>query len=283
MEKKCDNCISDNIGCDVIKKMRSDIAKLRRINWNSLLFGLLIGGFIALAIVVVWSNFCSRVKENNTPVTVQLAVKEIKDLAKTDKDAIDKVLQTTAEKAFYQGRKDAQNEFDKNFTTLLTILTIFGIAWPVIMTLVQQKLNEKELEMIKKSVTKDVEEKISLLGNNIKGLVDNLAKDVYIKQGGIMMQIAGQMKDLESKVYCELVTFMFLFHGNSLITASKVLCILKKDFDELDFWSSADKKVQVVQTIKTFLEKNTIDPQIRIIIEELQEKAIKTEVKEQDK
>lgn len=195
------------------------------------------------------------------------------------KENMDKALTAVA----YAARTEAQNEYRNNFSILLTILTIFGIAWPVIMTLVQQKLNEKELEMIKKSVTKDVEEKISLLENKTKDLVDNLAKDVYIKQGGIMAQITGQMKDLESKVYCELVTFMFLYNGNSFIVASKVLGILKKDFDELDFWSSADKKVQIVQTIKTFLEKNTIDPQIRIIIEELQEKAIRTEVKEQDK
>lgn len=161
MEKKCDNCVNDNIGCDVIKKMRSDISKLRRINWSSLLIGLLIGGFIALAIIVVWANFCSRTENNNTPVNVQLKVKEIKDLAKTDKDAVDKVLHTTAEKAFYQGRKDAQNEFDKNFTTLLTILTIFGIAWPVIMTLVQQKLNDeklRELEFLKEQVLKTQKE-----------------------------------------------------------------------------------------------------------------------------
>ena len=53
--------------------------------------------------------------------------------------------------------------------------------------------------------------------------------------------------------------------------------------ERYDFWSNADKKVQVVRTIETFLATNTIDPQIRIIIEELQEKANKTEVKEQDK
>lgn len=195
------------------------------------------------------------------------------------KENMDKALTAVA----YAARTEAQNEYKNNFSILLTILTIFGIAWPVIMTLVQQKLNEKELEMIKKSVTKDVEEKISLLENKTKGLVDNLAKDVYIKQGGIMIQIAGQMKDLENKVYCELVAFMFLFQGNSLITASKVLCILKKDFDELDFWSNADKKVQVVRTIEAFLTANVIDPQVRKRIETLQEKAIKTEVKEQDK
>ena len=93
MEKKCDNYISNNIGRNVIKKMHSDISKLRRINWSSLLLGLLIGGFVILAIVVVWANFCSRTEKNDTPINVLLTIDESKKLEKTDKDAVDKVLQ----------------------------------------------------------------------------------------------------------------------------------------------------------------------------------------------
>ena len=280
MEKKCDNCVNDNIGCDVIKKMRSDISKLRRINWSSLLIGLLIGGFIALAIIVVWANFCSRTENNNTPVNVQLKVKEIKDLAKTDKDAIDKVLHTTAEKAFYQGRKDAQNEFDKNFTTLLTILTIFGIAWPVIMTFLQHKSNEKEFKMLEERFTEITDKKIQLLKNKTTTSVDNLAKDLYIKQGGIMAQIAGQIHETSDIIYCDLVAFIFFYLGQSFTALAALKC-LQDAFKELEYWSCEDKKKQIVETIKTFLATNKIDPQVRKIIEELQEKAIKTEVKVQ--
>ena len=173
MEKKCDNCVNDNIGCDVIKKMRNDIFKLKVFNLDKYPVYLLIGGFIALAIVVVWSNFCSRVKANDTPVTVQLAVKEIKDLAKTDKDAIDKVLQSTAEKAFYQGRKKAQEEFDKNFTTLLTILTVFGIAWPVIIQMLQFKFNEKELEKIE-IAKKQADDSLQTATSAVKNAQDSI-------------------------------------------------------------------------------------------------------------
>lgn len=212
---------------------------------------------------------------NETSTTTKKS--ELPESYVISKENMDKALTAVA----YAARTEAQNEYKNNFSILLTILTIFGIAWPVIMTLVQQKLNEKELEMIKKSVTKDVEEKISLLENKTKGLVDNLAKDVYIKQGGIMAQITEQMKDLESKVYCELVTFMFLYNGKSFIVALQTLDSLKQDFDKLDFWSSEDKKLQVVRTIETFLVANVIDPQVREIIEKLQKKAIKTDVKEQ--
>ena len=270
MEKQCDNCVNDNIGCDVIKKMRSDIFKLKVFNFDKYPVYLLIGGFIALAIVVVWSNFCSRVKANDTPVTVQLAVKEIKDLAKTDKDAIDKVLQTTAEKAFYQGRKEAQNEFDKNFTTLLTILTVFGIAWPLIVAYINYKANEDKLREID-NLRKDTSRGFSIFQKQTCG-----------KLGGIMIQIAGTMQEDDAKLYCTLLSFIFLYQGESQIF-SKVLDCLKEDFDKLDFWSSSDKKVQVVRTIEAFLTANVIDPQVKKIIEELQEKAIRTEVKEQDK
>ena len=92
------------------------------------------------------ANFCCRADEIDSPINVKLTVGECKNLIKTDTDAVNKVLQSTAEKAFYRGRKDAQKEFDKNFTTLLTIITIFGIAWPVIVQMLQLKFSEKELK-----------------------------------------------------------------------------------------------------------------------------------------
>lgn len=57
----------------------------------------------------------------------------------------------TMQQVAYTARQEAQNEYDKNFTTLLTILTIFGIAWPVIIAFLQFKFNENELNKIKKA------------------------------------------------------------------------------------------------------------------------------------
>ena len=54
----------------------------------------------------------------------------------------------TMQRVAYETRKETQNEYDKNFATLLTILTIFGIAWPVISALLQFKFNEKEIQKI---------------------------------------------------------------------------------------------------------------------------------------
>lgn len=60
----------------------------------------------------------------------------------------------TMQKVAYATRQEAQSEYDKNFSILLTILTIFGIAWPIIIALLQFKFNENELEKIHQSCQK---------------------------------------------------------------------------------------------------------------------------------
>ena len=62
-----------------------------------------------------------------------------------------KTLENALLQSAYTARKDAQKEYDKNFSTLLTILTIFGIAWPVIVGLIQYRINDKELDEISRA------------------------------------------------------------------------------------------------------------------------------------
>ena len=57
-------------------------------------------------------------------------------------------LEDALRQSAYAARQEAQNEYDKNFSILLTILTIFGIAWPLIVALAQYKFNERELDKI---------------------------------------------------------------------------------------------------------------------------------------
>lgn len=59
-----------------------------------------------------------------------------------------KELENALLRSAYTARKDAQEEYDKNFSTLLFILTIFGIAWPVLVALIQYQFNEKKLDEI---------------------------------------------------------------------------------------------------------------------------------------
>lgn len=151
--------------------------------FNLVLTGLLLGIIVWLLVTLIlgviyqpeYSNDIKvTVNFNNKPVegtetvetTRQVPVtcpfggetktSEVKTVVKTTKaepserrvviteDAFKETMQQVA----YTARQKAQNEYDKNFTTLLTILTIFGIAWPVIIALLQFKFNEHEISKI---------------------------------------------------------------------------------------------------------------------------------------
>ena len=90
------------------------------------------------------------------PFSGETKVSEVKTVIKTTKpESSDRrvviaqeTFKETMRQVAYKAHKEAQNEYDKSFSTLLTILTIFGIAWPVIIALLQFKFNEKELNKI---------------------------------------------------------------------------------------------------------------------------------------
>ena len=96
------------------------------------------------------------------PFTGEVKTSEVKSVVKTTKNESSEQKVVITEDAFketmqqvaYTARQEAQNEYDKNFATLLTILTIFGIAWPVIIALLQFKFNESDLKEIKNDLTK---------------------------------------------------------------------------------------------------------------------------------
>ena len=132
------------------------------------------------------------------PFSGETKTSEVKTVVKTTKaepserrvviteDAFKETMQQVA----YTARQEAQNEYDKNFATLLTILTIFGIAWPVIIALLQFKFNENELNKIKQAQN-DAQQAIEKANkaleqsqisfNSVKQLVDiveKLQKDI---------------------------------------------------------------------------------------------------------
>lgn len=132
------------------------------------------------------------------PFTGEVKTSEVKSVVKTTKNESSEQKVVITEDAFketmqqvaYTARQEAQNEYDKNFTTLLTILTIFGIAWPIIIALLQFKFNENELNKIKQAQN-DAQQAIEKANkaleqsqisfNSVKQLVDiveKLQKDI---------------------------------------------------------------------------------------------------------
>ena len=96
------------------------------------------------------------------PFSGEAKTSEVKTVVKTTKSEpserrvviTEDAFKETMQKVAYEVRREAQNEYDKNFATLLTILTIFGIAWPVIIGLLQFKFNEKSIDQINESEAK---------------------------------------------------------------------------------------------------------------------------------
>ena len=93
------------------------------------------------------------------PFSGEMKTSEVKTVVKKTKSEpserrvviTEDVFKETMQQVAYTARQEAQNEYDKNFTTLLTILTIFGIAWPIMIALLQFKFNESELNKIRQA------------------------------------------------------------------------------------------------------------------------------------
>ena len=93
------------------------------------------------------------------PFNGETKTSEVKTVVKTTKSGpserrvviTEDAFKETMQQVAYSSRQEAQNEYDKSFSTLLTILTIFGIAWPVIIAMLQFKFNESELNKIKQA------------------------------------------------------------------------------------------------------------------------------------
>lgn len=97
------------------------------------------------AFMLVRNTWPQKVKDS----VISINVVEAKGKTTGDEVQISKsALEDTLQKSAYAARREAQNEYDKNFSTLLTILTIFGIAWPLVVALAQYKFNERELDKI---------------------------------------------------------------------------------------------------------------------------------------
>ena len=131
----------------------------RMFQWGRFFIGglwfILILAFISFSGIIIVKNFPSR-EQSVTEINVclELPIAKDKENLIPNKAAIDALLENTAKQSFYLARKEAQEEYDKNFTLLLTVLTIFGIAWPVMIALLQFRFSESELQKIQEANAK---------------------------------------------------------------------------------------------------------------------------------
>lgn len=134
----------DKIGCAVIKEMRKDIADMKKDKISIPLIAWLfcILGFVIVAGFVVRTFRPPRLPER---VVYEIKLDKVNNAnGKIDDAAIKKELA----EALIAVEARAANEYNDKFITLLTVLTIFGIVWPLVVALVQYQINQGHINEI---------------------------------------------------------------------------------------------------------------------------------------
>ena len=136
----------DKIGCAVIKEMRKDIADMKKDKISIPLIAWLfcILGFIIVVGFVVRTFFPARLPGK--------VIYEIKLGNVYSKKACEATVKKELAEALIAVEARAANEYNDKFITLLTVLTIFGIAWPLVVALVQYKTNKKQMSKINDAI-----------------------------------------------------------------------------------------------------------------------------------
>ena len=113
------------------------------------------------------------------------------------KENMDKALTAVA----YAARTEAQNEYKNNFSILLTILTIFGIAWPVIITVMQSIQFKHEREKLD-AISKDYAEQkhqLNCLQNELKKQLTCTYREIADNSHAIGIFWGKQITDADRK------------------------------------------------------------------------------------
>lgn len=166
------------------------------------------------------------------------------------KENMDKALTAVA----YAARTEAQNEYKNNFSILLTILTIFGIAWPVIIALLQFKFNKDELKKIKKArytakaAVANAEKIATTLDNEMKKILE-LEKEVKQNKAEQADGLGNAYEGLGVLYYDEWERWSKLNGQQSAddhLLNNAVYC----DFKAVFFFAKANNKKKCLRSIK---------------------------------
>lgn len=130
-------------GCELIQKMKQDIDKLKK---DTFIIPCLVKIVLSLAGIIIFAFVVRTFIPSRSPETINYNI----IVNKANENCKSKIRTEMAE-ALVKVEERAVNAYNDNFATLLTILTIFGIAWPVIIALLQFKFNESELNTIKQA------------------------------------------------------------------------------------------------------------------------------------
>ena len=177
MDEKCNNCMDNNINCDVIKQLRKDVLKIK-VNRSCLhIIALLICslGFM-VAGLFAFRTFFPISTAKNMVYNIQISGNVSGEISAEIKKEL--------AEALIEVENRAVAAYNEKFTILLTVLTIFGIAWPLVVAILQLRFNEGELKKIK-----EAEEK----ANAANELANNMKKSVEEFEGRMNAAFTAQL------------------------------------------------------------------------------------------
>lgn len=154
-----ENCCPASTGnCEIIKKLQKEKRTLPRIAWITYFVALLIA--ICFVIRTFWPN--KMCIPESISINIVDAHGQGKELSAEGKAYLKEQLHT----ALMEVSARAETAYHEKFASLLTVLTIFGIAWPVVIGLLQFRFNERELKKIQ-----DTEDKIKVVEQAAKDAI----------------------------------------------------------------------------------------------------------------
>ena len=199
MEEKCKSCSIDDVGCGVIKQLRKDVLKIK-VNRSCLhVIALLICslGFIIAGLFAFRTFFPVPPAKN---MVFDIKISGEKNISGDVKAEIKKELA----EALIEVENRAVTAYNEKFMILLTVLTIFGIAWPLVVAILQLRFNEGELKKIK-----EAEEKATTaneLANDMKKSMDDFEGRLNVVFTGQLnaQNSSSEMEQMKKDLYDDL-------------------------------------------------------------------------------
>lgn len=141
-------------GCELIQKMKQDIDKLKK---DTFTIPCLVKIVLSLAGIIIFAFVVRTFIPSRSPETVNynIIVNKANENCKSE-------IKTEMAEALVKVEERAVNAYNDNFATLLTILTIFGIAWPLVIAYLQYRINKSDLRKIRKALKQSKKIKIML-------------------------------------------------------------------------------------------------------------------------
>ncbi len=156
--------------------------------------------FLGFGVFIYYVSFYKQKDLDTAPIIVEFSgASDCMDgycrlPRKVIESKIQKAFGDAIEKGYYRGQREAQDVYDKNIATLLTILTLFGIAWPLVVSMLQFKLNERELNKVE-----EAREKADDLKKQIEQKVSELKVEMYSGLVLLILTAGEQNPDEETK------------------------------------------------------------------------------------